>query len=92
MTIVTLLSKDYEPEHVVRLDSLPKKPSALPNVEDRPIYKALKEHLDDSKIVTLNWAKQIIQDQSLGSWSNDEELSTLLGQNGWTTVYTFEGV
>lgn len=92
LSIVTLWSKDYEPDDIVRVDSLPRGPKALPNVEDRPIYKAIKERLNGHKTVFLDEAKRVLRDQNLGTWNNDGELNDLLMENGWGIVHTFEGV
>lgn len=92
--MVTLLSKDYEPGNLVRMDWLPKGLiAAAPNVNERPIYKALEGAIgEESKTMNLGPAKQIIQDQGLGSWKNDKEFNALLRENGWSFTYTFEGV
>lgn len=92
LSIVTLWSKDYEPEDIIRVDSLPRGPKALPNVEHQPIYKAIKERLNGHKTVFLDEAKQVIRDRSLGTWNSDKELNDLLMINGWGIVHTFEGV
>lgn len=92
LTMVTLLSKDYEPKDIVRMDRLPKGPVALPDVEQRPIYQAIVKALSDHKTVFLDQAEQIIKDGGLGTWNDDKELNTLLRQNGWSIVHTFEGV
>jgi hypothetical protein len=92
LSIVTLWSKDYEPDDIVRVDSLPRGPKALPNVKDRPIYKAIEERLKGHKTVFLDEAVQVIRDQNLGTWNSDKELHDLLMKNGWGIVHTFEGV
>lgn len=92
LTMVTLLSKDYEPEDAIRVDSLPKGPSALSNAEETLIYKAIEAALSGYKTILLGEVKQIIQEKGLGSWSNDDELNDLLRQNGWSIIYTFQGL
>lgn len=98
MSMVTLLSKDYEPGNLVRMDRLPKAVSTLSkdvhvSVEKRPIYKALAESFSgDTKGINLSRAKQIIQEKGLGRWKGEEEFETLLRENGWSVTYTFEGV
>ena len=92
MTEVTLLAKDYEPKEIVRMDALPKGPQADANVEEKPIYKAIAAALSDHKTVFLDQAKDIIRSEKLGHWNSEQELSDLLRRNGWSIVYTFEGV
>ncbi|KAF8316114.1 hypothetical protein DL93DRAFT_2056528 [Clavulina sp. PMI_390] len=92
LTEVTLLAKDYEPKEIVRMDALPKGPQADANVETKPIYKAIAAALSDHKTVFLDQAKEIIRSENLGHWNSEQELSDLLRRNGWSIVYTFEGV
>jgi hypothetical protein len=82
----------YEPSGVVRVDRAPYQPLRSHAFENEPIFLALKEELQEAKAIDLDRVQTLLRNNKLAEWDTDAEFDILLRDNGWTIVYTFQGV
>ncbi|KAG8936607.1 hypothetical protein FRC02_000600 [Tulasnella sp. 418] len=86
-TLAVIPNKDYDPSGVVRVDTL----KGIRDVSKNqgPLHQRLLETLGDEQ--ALDW--ETVKKVSEGLWKSlsDDEITTELEKNGWTTLYTYEG-